>query len=346
MPALPAVKGLAFTRTVIALSRCDSLAEAARFAEAKWPSMPLVSSCLKAAIQGGSSATWGQVLTASGIGGDFLEATRQAEVLSRLPVRKVPFATAVPVHAGAFGSAWIGAGASIPMYSSAFATLSLQPLKLGTLTALTSELLRVARPQSETFIRDALIRAVAASADASFLDPDSGELSGIRPASITNGGVEITSSGSDAAALNNDLPLLIDAITTDAAAGHWIMRPKTWAKVAALLGHAIAPADVRLLGFPVLTSNCAPGALGSPATDSSIAFVDASGIAVADGDVEAAASENATVELLDVPSGSSTTPTATTQISLYQSDASAVRVVRTLNWQAVAGSVAYMRVSL
>jgi HK97 family phage major capsid protein len=284
------------------------------------------------------------VLTASGIGGDFAEAVRQAEVLSRLPVRKVPFSIAVPVHAGAFCSAWIGAGASIPMYSSAFDTITLQPLKLGTLTALTTELLRAAHTQSEEFIRGALIRAVAASADAAFLDPDCGAVASIRPASITNGATEITASGSNAAALNNDLPLLVDAVA-NASAAYWIMRPKTWAKVSALLGHAIAPADVRLLGFPVLTSNSAPGVLGSPATDSSIAFVDASGIAVADGDVEALASENATVELLDNPTNDSTTPTETTQVSLYQSGASAVRVVRTLNWQAGAGSVAFMRAS-
>src|SRR5690349_4661776 len=94
-------KGTAMARLAIALLRSDSPYEAARYAERAWPGMPVIAQALeKAAVGGGSAATWAAALTESGVAQDFLLSVREGEILSRLGARRAPFNVPVPIATG------------------------------------------------------------------------------------------------------------------------------------------------------------------------------------------------------------------------------------------------------
>jgi hypothetical protein len=101
-----------------------------------------------------------------------------------------------------------------------------------------------------------------------------------------------------------------------------------------------------ILGVPVLVSD--------GQTDGQITLVDAKGLAVALGDLDLRSSDQAALELTATPSGSSATPTATSVVSLWQTNSRcllaerefAVKVIRPssaatmtgVTWGVTAGS--------
>jgi len=85
-------------------------------------------------------------------------------------------------------------------------------------------------------------------------------------------------------------------------------------------------------GLPVVVSNSANIA-GSPDSGRMIILVNARDILLADdGQVTIDASREASIEMLDNPTNNSSAGTPTTMVSMFQTNAVAIRAVRFINW--------------
>src|SRR5262249_32701278 len=73
----------------------------------------------------------------------------------------------------------------------------------------TDELLRLATPGTEVFLRDALAKGVAEFVDKQFCDPAVAPLDTVHPGSITNGIMPIAPTGTTSAALVTDVGALL-----------------------------------------------------------------------------------------------------------------------------------------
>jgi hypothetical protein len=89
-----------------------------------------------------------------------------------------------------------------------------------------------------------------------------------------------------------------------------------------------------ILGVPVIIS---------VAAESTLILIDAASIAYADGGVEIDRSSQAAIQMLDNPTNSTATGTATNIVSLFQTGAIGLKTVRYVNWlKAHADAVAYI----
>jgi HK97 family phage major capsid protein len=344
---LPEGTALALIALSLANVPNGNLFKPAAYAKQRFRGMPLVAETIeKAAVTGTTPSDFGTAITTSGIGADFISAVRGAEVLGRLPgVRRVSFNVPVPRLAGGFSAGWVTPGGPIPVSKGTLGTITLAPSGVKAIAAFTEELMQSQLPSATEDVRRGIVYTVAANTDELLLNPDQAAVVGTSPASITNTAVEITQSGTTAAALLADFRRMISAHTVPLKTPAWVMRPETYASVLATFGFAIAPADALLLGFPVLTTTAAPLDVASPtpAKPSTISFINGSYILVAEGAVRIDAGNATSLQLSDVPTNSTATGTATTMVSMLQTQR--VRCVREISFaRAVDGSVSFMRV--
>src|SRR5699024_3502499 len=173
--------------------------------------------------------------------------------------------------------------------------------------------------------------------DTAFVDQSGAGGSGV-PTSILYAAAQnpITSSGWDADAIRCDLDhlfgKLIDA-DNPITSGVCIMPAKIAMKLWTMrkpLGQRQFP-DMSMPrgifnGFPVIASQ-------HMAADS-VALVNASDIWLGDEDsIDVSISQDASLEMVDNPNGSSTSPTAAQLVSMFQTNSVAFRVEREINWK-------------
>lgn len=308
----------------------------------QWTTTPQVEAAFrtKAAIAPGTvtDATFAAPLAQFGIAQEALSLLRGRSIIGALEssMRRVPFRVKVARETtGATGN-WIGEGLSTPVSALAYDTIQQDVYKGQVIVVLTDELVRMSSPAASVTVADAIVGALGAFLDSQFLT-SSVAATTANPAAITNGATEITTTGSTATAIGNDLASLVAAITTPGDSLRWIMRPKTLAKVASALGSAAADVPRTLLGIPVIVS------ANSPAQ---IALVDASSILYSS-EESGFAVEWATEGSLQMDSAPTDPAVAATVFtSLWQRDLSAVRVTAWVAWlRARTGSVAFMTVA-
>jgi hypothetical protein len=94
-----------------------------------------------------------------------------------------------------------------------------------------------------------------------------------------------------------------------------------------------------LAGLPVIISNHVP----SDSSGASIVLFDSQQILLGQGPINVAVATQGSLQLADNPSGNSVTATATSQVSLLQTNSAAIRVERLLSWRvARPGAVIYL----
>jgi HK97 family phage major capsid protein/HK97 family phage prohead protease len=305
-------------------------------------------------VAGGSIAgNWGEDLVGdeTAVYADFAEYLRPMTIVGKfgqngIPnLRRVPFRTALIGQTGGGQAYWVGEGKPKPLTAFDFSRTSLDELKVATISVVTEELLRKSSPAADAILRDALAAAVAERIDIDFIDPDKAASAGVSPASITNGVTAINSSGNDADAIRADVRALMAtfvAANNPPTSGVWIMSSATALALSLMvnpLGQPEFPAiNMRggtFVGLPVIVSEYVPTATaGSPAvTTGFIALVNASDIYFADeGGVQVDVSREASLQMLDNPTNDSVTPTATSLVSMFQTNSVAFRAERILNW--------------
>jgi hypothetical protein len=170
-------------------------------------------------------------------------------------------------------------------------------------------------------------------------------VSGVSPASILNLAPSVVSTGTDADAVRLDVRAVfqkfIDA-NNPPMSGVWVMSATNALALSLLLNPlgqrefpGISMMGGTFEGLPVIVSQY----IGDV-----VALVNASDIYLGDeGGLAIDLSREASLQMLDNPTNDSVTPTATSMVSMFQTNSVAFRAERTINWaRRRAQSVAYL----
>ena len=271
---------------------------------------------------------------------DFVEYLRPMTIVGRfgnngIPgLRRVPFRVPLIKQTGGAVGYWVGEGKPKPLTKPAWGRTELAPLKAANIAVATMEALRDSSPSAETLLRDDLAAAIVAVIDTAFVDPANAGSAGVKPASITDGLTGIASSGNDAASIRADVQAAMQVFiagNNPITAGVWIMSA-TRALALSMMRTALDQPEFAgitmtggtFFGLPVIVSEYVTDYVVL-ANASDIWFAD-------DGGVSVDMSTEASLQMLDNPTNDSVTPTATTLVSMFQTNSVAFRAERTINW--------------
>lgn len=308
---------------------------------------PLIDGALinKAAVSGGSSHGdgWAAELTDyRSLASEWLLTTSAKTFLGRLQFRRIPFNKRV-LNTEAPDATFVAQGVGIPVMSLNLDDSSvLDRTKVATIAILTNESVESWGPGTRENLDAVLTRSVVRGMDMAALDPDRAAVAGERPASLLNGIAPIAALASSAAGVLTQIKSMLQVLVdggSDLESALFALHPKE----ALTLSTLITTEGVRafpdlgasggsILGIPAVTSVGATRT-GSP-SERVLALVDGSRIAVADdGEISINASRLSDVQMDDSPTNrSSATATGSTMVSMFQTDSTAIKLVRTINW--------------
>lgn len=346
-----AAPGIEFARLakVKAISHLDHLPAREVAKSLYGEQSPVYGLVTKATVVAGStvSGNWAEDLVGdeTNVYADFVEFLRPMTILGKFgnggipSLRRVPFRTPLIGQTGGGQAYWVGEGRPKPLTAFDFSRTTLDELKVATISVVTEELLRKSSPAADMILRDALAAAVAERIDTDFIDPDKSASSGVSPASITNGVTAIASSGNDADSIREDVRALMAtfvAANNPPTSGVWIMSAATALSLSLMvnpLGQGefggVSMNGGTFLGLPVIVSEY----FGAVSAGGFVALVNASDIYFADeGGVQIDVSREASLQMLDNPTNASVDGTATSMVSMWQTNSVAFRAERILNW--------------
>lgn len=338
----PKQPGLQFAKWVWALGRNadgtfgDLANDVARFRL----DSPHIDSVAKSAVAAATTidAGWASELAPyAGLVGDFIVEVTRLSLLGQIPGSRVPFLTKTIDETAPLSSAYVAPGDPIPFSKLSLAVATaLQPKKYGVLVPFVRETFESATPANLEHLRRRLIAGAVYGADVTVLDP-SFAATNARPQSLTNGVVPSQTTGSSAAQVIADFKACIQQQLDNGADPRnlvFALSPTTTLYCMQLLtagGTYVFP-ELKLTGGNIwgvrVIVTSAAVQVGSPTTHL-VALIDGSKILLADdGLIVADASSVAALQFTDSPAAG-----PTTQVSLFQSGARVIRLLRTLNFQ-------------
>ncbi len=353
--------GIGFARFAMCVAAAKgSRVEAMDLAKTFYPddSQLLASLRIKAAVGAGAAVTshWADDLVPYNIlMGDFIEYLRPGSIIGKFggpnpgggpdypALRKVPFNVRVSGASAGLTGNWVGEGKPAPVSKMTTFNTALTWAKVEALAVLTVEEVRFSNPAAEQVVRNDIGRAVNARLDTDFVDPALAAVANVSPASITNGVVATTPTGTTAAFARTDLASMIALFASnnlDPSDIVLIMSAQMalqFSMMVNTLGNNDFP-DITMKGgsmrgFPVICSEFLT-AVGSPSTQTIVA-VKASDVYLADdGVVTVDASGEASIEMLDsslVQDGIA--GTGTSLVSLWQSGLLGIKAQREITWK-------------
>jgi HK97 family phage major capsid protein len=342
-------KGVEFARYVKCLAAArGNRWEALEMAKANYPQHPRIATVLKAAVAAGTTtdATWaGPFVEYNTLTSEFIDYLRPMTIIGKFGTGGVPALNSVPFNVRiqeqtSPGSGyWVGEGAPKPLTSFDFTSRTFGFAKVANIAVLTDELVRFSNPSADLRVRQSLADALRARLDIDFIDPAKALVSGVSPASITNGVTPIASAGSGIDGIRADFEALMAAFS----AAHLVPNA-----IIMSAGNALALSMVRgplgVREFPELSAsggsfNGLPVIVSEYVTEvgdssgSPIIFLNTNEIYLADdGQVTIDASREASLEMLDNPTNNSSTGTATSLVSMFQTNSVALKAERFINW--------------
>lgn len=312
---------------------------------------------LMAATSGMTTSTDGAGLVGP-MGTDLLSIVRPLTIIGKLQgLRRVPFDIQLGTTTSASGANWVGEGKAAPLTRSTFSRIAttIPRLKVVAIVVVTEELAKSSTPNAESTLSKDFNDACVSAADVAFIDPANSGIANVKPASVTFGAPAFASTGATLAAIDADLGKLMDSLISRGSTLHfasWVLDPMAVSFLCRLRGSGgvlaypnLTMQGGTLLSLPVIVSGNVPN-VGSPQS-SSIALIDASRVWLAeDGAMAFDVSRATTLQQLDNPTQDITTPTPTTQTSMFQTNSVACRGTRFLNWQiAEAGAAAVLNLA-
>lgn len=303
---------------------------------------------MKATVEAGTTldSTWAAPLVEyQNFAGDFVEYLRPRTIIGQFGQGGIPSLNRIPFNVRIAGQTtggaaqWVGEGAPKPLTSFDFNATELRWAKVAAISVLTNELIRFSSPSAERLVRDGLAGAVIERIDQDFVDPNKAAVLNTSPASITNGVTPTTSSGTSAANIREDISALwapFIAARNPPRNAVYIMDSTTALALSMMqnpLGQAEYPGLTMnggtFMGVPVIVSDYLP----VTSAGGIVILVNASDIWLADdGQVIIDASQEASLQMLDNPTNNSASGTATTMVSMFQTNSTAFRAERYINW--------------
>jgi HK97 family phage major capsid protein len=359
-------KGIAFTRFVscVALGK-GNLMQSMEIAKNRYGESHDMVGLLKGCVENGSTVITKAAVAAGTTGdsawagslvalyqrytGDFIEFLRPMTILGKLGQNGVPGPTMVPFNINIAGQTsgatgyWVGEGQPKPVTRAGFNSVNLAWAKIAAFCVLSQELVRFSSPNAETLMRNELARAIVERADIDFIDPNVAAITGVRPASVTNGVVAINSTGNDADAIREDIALLMAPFINAniSPTGAVFVMSTLRALRVSLMRNALGQKEFpdlmmtggTLEGIPVIATEYAT----SDSNGDDIVLMNAPDIWLADdGEVTIDASREASLQMLDNPtvdSANGGNPVATSLVSMFQTNSIALLAERYINYQ-------------
>lgn len=347
---LPA--GMEFAR----YARClilakGNLMQAHEIAKENFKDNPRLQTILKAAVAAGttSDATWAAPLVDyQTLAAEFIEFLRPQTIIGQFgangvpSLRRIPFNVRMGRQTSGGSGYWVGQGAAKPLTKFDFDEVTLRWAKVANIAVITEELARFSNPSADALVRQALADALRERLDIDFVDPAKAAVANVSPASIINGVTGIASAGPTAANARTDIQALLAAFVASGqplTSGVFI---GSTANALALsmaqnaLGQPAFPGmginGGRLSGLPFIASEYITqvgDSSGSP-----LILVNAGDVFLADdGQFVIDASREASLQMDDAATQSSVTPTATSVVSMFQTNSIALKAERFINWQ-------------
>ncbi len=300
---------------------------------------------MKATVEAGTTldSTWAAPLVDyQNFAGDFVEFLRPQTLLGQFGQNGIPDLNRIPFNVRIAGQTsggaayWVGEGAPKPLTSFDFTATELRWAKAATIAVLTEELIRFSNPSAERLVRDALAGAVVGLLDTDFINPAKTAVSNVSPASILNGATAIASGGgTDGDAVRCDLQALWAPFITarnPPRTAVYIMNSTT-ALAVSLMMNPLGQREFPNIGMNGGTFNGIPVLVSDYVPDGIVALVNARDVWLADdGQVTIDASREASLQMLDNPTNNSATGTATSMVSMFQTNSVAFRAERYINW--------------
>lgn len=298
----------------------------------------------KGAVPAGTTTqtVWASPLVyATNLASEFVEFLRPQTIIGRIPgLRRVPFNVRFNSQTSGGDGYWVGEGAPKPLTSFAFAADTLTYTKVAAISVITQELARFSTPSAEMLVRDALAGALIERIDIDFIDP-AHAASSASPASLTNGLTALTSAGTSADNARTDIGVILNTFLSNNmnVSSLVLIMPNTLAMALSLMVNSLGQPEFpgltasggTLAGIPVITSQYAANASGG---GNLVIAVNASDVFLADdGSVTIDASTEASLQMADNPTNNSATATATSVVSMYQTNSIALRAERFINWK-------------
>lgn len=307
-----------------------------------------IESILKANVEAGTTldTTWAAPLVDyQNFAGDFVEFLRPQTIIGKFGTNGVPGLNRIPFNVRITGQTsggqgyWVGEGAPKPLTAFDFNAVELRWAKVANIAVLTEELMRFSNPSAELLVRNALADALRARLDIDFVDPGKAAVANISPASITNGVTPIVSSGTDADAIRTDMRALwapFIAANNPPTTAVYIMSSTTALALSMMMNPlgqpefpGISMMGGTFAGIPVIVSEY----LAGDSTGGMVILANAADIWLADdGGFTIDASREASIQMMDNPTNNSATATATSMVSLWQTNSVGLRCERYINW--------------
>jgi len=326
----------------------NPIAKALAFCGSQKMESILQANVTKAAVDAATTtdATWAAPLVAyNQYTADFVEFLRPRTIVGRFGQGGIPSLRRIPFNVHIRGATsggtgyWVGQGKPKPVTAFGFNDVYHGWFKVAGITVATDELIRFSDPAAETLFRDMLVDALVERMDTDFIDPDFAGVANVAPASITNDVTAIPSSGNTAADIRADLNALW-AASDDAnhvfTTPVYIMRASTARAASSLVNQLgqkefpdLTPQGGAIDGVPVIVSNYVP----ADSDGSYVVLVDATNIYLSDdGQATVDFSNEASIQMMDNPTNASDPATATSLVSMFQTDSTAIRAHRFINW--------------
>lgn len=258
----------------------------------------------------------------------FVALSRASSLIGKLlPLaNRVPFQTSIPVQTGGGTYRWVGEGAPKPTGNMQLQSATLGITKASGIIVISNELAKLTNGASERVVRNDLINGSGQFLDQQFSDPTVVAVTNVSPASITNAGIQVGSSGTSASNAATDVKKVIDVFlqnNPNAANLVLLMSPSVATAIAvATTSQTLGPTGGTVFGIPVVT-----GSIGSR-----IIALDPSQLLIADeGAADVTMSTSGTVEFDTAPSSPITA--GSTIVSLWQNNLTGFRVDRFVNWK-------------
>lgn len=341
--------GIEFARYVICrMAALKTGLSPLEIAKHRYPDFPRIQTLLKEVVPAGSTQDGtfaGPLVYAQNLVSEFTEFLRPQTIIGRIDsFTRVPFNVRITGQTSGGSGYWVGEGKAKPLTKFDYNAVTLLWAKVANIAVITDELARFSNPAAETLVRDGLAAAARERLDIDFIDPAKAAVTGVSPASITNGITQIDSSGVTLDAVDVDVQALMNAfIQNHIMPTHWIM-PNTVALALSLmrtsLGNYAFPTITMnggtFYGLPVVTSQYA--ILGTPANNL-IVLLSAPDIFLSDdGGFSIDISREASLEMDDSPTmdagslGSPAGATGSQVVSMFQTNSLAIRCERYINW--------------
>lgn len=358
--------GIAFARQAICLIRAQGdHAKAFHLAQRHYPNSDTLIKLFRAQADGAnleeiirtkatvaagttSDSTWAAPLAyQQTTSQDFINYLRPRTLIGQANFRPIPFNVRIPRQTSGGTARWVGQGKSKPVTKFDFDAIFSAFTKVAAISVITEELARFSDPAAEALIRDQLADAVIERIDSDLFDPDIPAVANVNPAGLLNGVAPVA--GPSGTVDPDSIRCAILGLWAPWDATNMGARPAYYTTPAVArflafmrdaLGTVAFPGMTAtggtLDGIPVRTSQYLAnngGSGGSP-----FILVDESEIYLADdGSVTLDASREASIEMSDTPTGSSSA-TVTTQgsplVSMFQTNSIALRAERFIWWGA------------